>query len=260
MGMTKTLRKTNRGFHSETTLIHGCVGVGKTLLAAQFPKAYFLSLENNNSYADLIHFDNAGTWQEAIEILDEFKEGKHDFKTIVIDGIDVFYNLCVRYYIEEYNKNISKGEKEISSLSDVGFAKAYDAVDKLISAALNPLDLDENYNLVLLAHTDEREITTLGGDTFVKLVPQVPGKRPLAYFQRLAQNIFYYYFVGDKRFLKIIGDDFVVAKNRGNGKFCTPENEPIVNVPMKDSPEDAYKYLIAAYNNKLKNSFKTIKS
>ena len=73
-------------------------------------------------------------------------------------------------------------------------------------------------------------------------------------------NIFYYYFVGDKRFLKIIGDDFVVAKNRGNGKFCTPENEPIVNVPMKDSPEDAYKYLIAAYNNKLKKSFKTIKS
>lgn len=260
MSITKTLRKNTSRFGVSTTLLHGEYGVGKTLLAAQYEKPYFLMFENNDVYEDIIYFDNISNWVDCVAKIQEFLNGDHDFKTLVLDNIDIFYNLAKQHFINDFNENIKEKDKpDIISLSDIGFAKGYDAVDDMIKIVLNPVDMDSNFNFILIAHTEAHDVETFSGETFCKLIPELPGKRPKKYFFTLAQNIFYYYFSGKDRYLKIVGDDFVLAKNKGNKHFLTDKGEQIINIPMKNNPETAFKYLNAAYNNKLKNTYKQIK-
>jgi len=258
MGITKGLRKNVSRFGATTTIIHGEYGVGKTLLAAQYPKPYFLMCENNDAYSHKLYHDNVTTWAECVEKTLDFIKGDHDFTTFVIDGLDSFYNLAAEQYVKEYNENLTGDKKALTVITD-NFGKECIPLNNIITDLLRNIDMNPKYNLVLLAHSEERPIKTFTGDTYDKIVPQLPNKKSREYFFKLAQEIYYYFYVGDERYLKIIGDDLILAKNRGgNEHFRTANNNPIVNIPMPESPEKAYKYLIAAYNNKLKSDYKNI--
>jgi len=260
MGMTKNLRKINKQFGAVTTLYHGEYGVGKTTLASQYPKAYFIMCENNNIYGDKLYMDNAGSWENCMSLIQEFREGNHDRLTLIIDNAAEFYSLAVAYFLEKFNSTLKSNEAPAISLTDarLGFGKGYDAVDILIKTALNPLDMHEKFNLVIIAHTETREIENLDGK-FCKLCPLLPGKRARKYFFTIARDIYYYYYSKGKRYLNIVGNDFVMAKNSGNGHFKTTEGKNVINIPMGDSAENAFKYLQAAYNNQLKSTYDHIK-
>ena len=253
--ITKKLRKSNDRFGKDTILIHGQYGVGKTLLAAEFEKPYFIMFENNEAYRDKLHYDNISNWAELKENILEFMRGDHEFKTLVLDGIDLLYECAKQQYINEYNTIHT--DRHVDVLTDIPYAKGYDAVDAMIRELLNPVDMDSRYSLVLVAHTEEKEITSFSGETFTKLCPQLP-KRARIYFCRLAQNIFYFYYYKEDRYLNICGNDFIDAKNRGNGHFLTTSGEQVKNVPMPKNPKNAYRYLLAAYYNKLSNTYANI--
>lgn len=257
MGITKTLRKKEPGFGKETTLIHGEYGTGKTLLSAQFNKPYFFMFENNDSYKDKIYHDNITSWDQFEELAKDFIENDHEFKTVVLDGLFNLYDMAKIHFIDTYNANLTGTQTAISSLTDIPYGKAHSAVDDMIKRVVNPLANDPRFLLIMISHTEEAEIKMLSGDAYHKLSPQLP-KRARNYFCTLAQNIYYYHYVKSERYLMITGDESVQAKNRGNGNFCTKTGENVVNIPMPESPEKAYKYLVAAYNNKLSNSYKNI--
>ena len=257
--ISTTLRKTQPTFGDSPILLHGDYGVGKTLLASQFEKTYFLMCEPNDDYANILYHDNCSNWIKCVEKIHSFLNDDHDFKTIIIDNVNNFFEYATQYFIKEHNKNLKSTQTPVVNLSDIGYAKGYDAVDNLIKIVLNPLIMSNKFNVHFITHSEEKEITTLTGETFHKIIPLLPGKRSRKYLLSLTPNIFYYHYVNKQRYIQITGSDFVMAKNRGLNHFLTTSGEPIINVPSGKSPQDAYKYLIAAYNNKLKNSYKDIK-
>ena len=257
--ITTTLRKTEPTFGDSPILLHGDYGVGKTLLASQFDKPYFLMCEPNDDYANILYHDNCSNWNDCVEKIHSFLNDNHDFKTIVIDNMNNFFEFAVQAFINDFNANLKKNQAPIINLSDIGYAKGYDAVDNLIKIVLNPLIMNNKFNKIFISHSEEREITTLTGEVFHTIIPLLPSKRARKYLFSLVPNIFYYHYFNNQRYIQITGNDFVMAKNRGLNHFLTTSGETIINVPAGKSPQEAYKYLLAAYNNKLKNSYKDIK-
>jgi len=253
--ITTELREGAIGFTQSPTLLHGEYGTGKTLLAAQYPKPYFLMCESNEEYRHKLHYDNATSWDVACEHILSFLSDKHNFKTFVVDNIANFYDLASTKLIIEHNKKLKKDEEPVATLSDFPFVKGYEAVDAMIKTALNPLLMTPNFNLILIAHSAEHEVKMLNGDTYFKIIPSLPNKRARKYFLDLTPNIFYYFFSKQQRYIRITQNDFIMAKNRGGDNFKTVDGKVIVNVPAGKSPEEAFKYLTAAYNNKLKNDY-----
>ena len=258
--MTKTLRKSIPSFYSSCTMIHGEYGAGKTLLASQFPKPYFLMFENNNAYNDRLHMDTPKSWEDVQTLVAEFVKGDHDFKTLVIDNVENFYSMAMNYQIDEINKTRTKAtDTKIKSLTDMNdFGVSYKTLLDSIKLILNAIDMSEKYNLVLVTHTVVKEEKTFSGDTFHKYVPELPSGKANEYFKSLAQNIFYCFHFKSQRFIKIIGDDLIMAKAKGDKKFLTTEGEHVINIPMGKNEQEAYKYLTLAYNNKFKRTFKNI--
>ena len=257
--ITTTLRKTEPTFGDSPILLHGDYGVGKTLLASQFDKPYFLMCEPNDDYANILYHDNCSNWNDCVEKIHSFLNDNHDFKTIIIDNLHNFISFAGQDFIENFNKNLNKKENPIISLSDVGFKKGYDAVMNNVKIVLNPLVMAKNFNFIAITHSELRETKSLTGDVYYKIFPLLPHKPARECLLAMFPNIFYYYFVQKNRYLQIVPDEKTVAKNRGLNHFLTINGETIINVPAGKSPQEAYKYLLAAYNNKLKNSYKDIK-
>lgn len=256
MPITKTKHIPPSGLGKFPILLYGESGTGKTTLALQFEKPYFLCCEANNEYE--MYRDNVTDFSQIIEKLNDFNSGNHDFKTLVIENVYIFWRMAEEYVLNEYNNSADKKQKKCLTLSDIPFAKGFTVVDALINSVLLPLITNGIYNLIFITHTEVEQFTNLSQETFNKFVPRVKGKRAKEFFDSQMSNVFYYFSYKDKRYLRIVGDDFVEAKNRGKNYFKTTKGEQIINIPMGNNEEEAYKYLQAAYNNKLQNTYKNI--
>ena len=116
--------------------------------------------------------------------------------------------------------------------------------------------MNSKYGFIVTCHTQVKELITLSGEKYNKLAPDIQ-KQAYEFLCDQIPNIFYYHFVGNERWLQIVGDEHIVAKNRMKGHFLTPENEPIFKIPMGGSEEEAYGNLMNAFNNKQTKSYKT---
>jgi len=78
---------------------YGEPGVGKTTLANQFPSPVFISTEPGTSgmHAAAVPIS---TWQDMKLVLDALKTEPHKYKTVVLDTVDVAYNLCATHVCE----------------------------------------------------------------------------------------------------------------------------------------------------------------
>lgn len=75
---------------------YGEPGVGKTTLGNQFPKPMFISTEPGTSAMHAAAVP-VSTWQDMKLVIDALKNEKHGYKTVVLDTVDVAYNLCATH-------------------------------------------------------------------------------------------------------------------------------------------------------------------
>jgi hypothetical protein len=78
---------------------YGEPGVGKTTLGNQFPKPVFISTEPGTSAMHAAAVQ-VSTWQDMKLVLDALKNEKHGYKTVVLDTVDIAYNLCATHVCE----------------------------------------------------------------------------------------------------------------------------------------------------------------
>ena len=105
------------------------------------------------------------SWEDLLAACAEIGEGKHPFKTVVIDTVDNAYRFCTEYILRKY-----KVEHE----SDLAYGKGYAIVNNEFQRVLTKLAFLP-YGLYLISHAKEIEVETRTGK-YTRIVPTLPDK------------------------------------------------------------------------------------
>lgn len=147
-----------------TILVYGPSKIGKSTWCAQAEGALFLATEAGLNNLDVFQVP-IGSWEDFLNACKEVAEGKHNFKTIIVDTIDNAYRMCAEYICQKF---------KIEHESDLGYGKGYALVNNEFYRVLNKLALLP-YGLYLISHSQERELETRTGK-LTRIVPTLPEK------------------------------------------------------------------------------------
>lgn len=145
-------------------LLYGPSKAGKTTTASQAEGALFLATEpglNALSAYQVPIID----WNDLKNACGEIAAGNHQFKTIVIDTVDLAYRLCSDHILKE---NSVKHE------SDLIYGKGFALVNNEFYRVLTKL-AHLPYGLILISHAQEVEVESRTGN-YMKTVPTLPEK------------------------------------------------------------------------------------
>lgn len=146
------------------TLIYGRPKVGKSTLAAQFPRALFLDCEGGLA-ALRVYRAPVGSWRDFLDLCNAIVTTEHRYETLVVDTVDALYQRCVESVCARL---------QIAHESEADYGKAYSMIASEFSRVLQKLALLP-YGLVLISHATEREVRTRTGKT-MRLSPSLPDR------------------------------------------------------------------------------------
>ena len=117
---------------------------GKTYLARQFPNPLIINTDGNAKkvYTPSVEVYDFETF---VKVLQEIEEGKHEFKTIIIDLVDDVKTMLQNYVCKKYN---------VDDEGEVPYGKGYREVKMVwqkLMVRLNQLP----YNVIFISHVVE---------------------------------------------------------------------------------------------------------
>jgi hypothetical protein len=129
-------------------LVHGQEGTGKTTLAAQFPNAIFVQVEDGcPGGLQITSFGLLETYQQVRDALAALASDQHEYQTVVIDALDALEGLIWS------DVCMTRGWPSIET---PGYGKGYVEVDTWwhdILAGLDFLRRERGMIVLLLAHS-----------------------------------------------------------------------------------------------------------
>lgn len=147
-----------------TVLVYGPSKIGKSTWCSQADGALFLATEAGLNNLDVFQAP-IGSWDDLLAACKEIAEGKHTFKTVIIDTVDNAYRMCAEHVCQKF---------KIEHESDLGYGKGYALINNEFYRVLNKLALLP-YGLFLISHSQDREIETRTGK-LTRIVPTLPDK------------------------------------------------------------------------------------
>ncbi len=147
-----------------TVLAYGRSKIGKSDWCSHSEGALFLATEPGLNALDVYQVP-IQSWSELLAAGSEIAEGKHSFKTIVIDTIDNAYRMCAEHVCAKF---------KIEHESDLGYGKGWALINNEFHRVLTKLAFLP-YGLFLVSHSVEREIETRTGK-YTRIVPTLPDK------------------------------------------------------------------------------------
>ncbi len=147
-----------------TVLVYGPSKIGKSTWCSQAEGALFLATEAGLNNLDVYQVP-IGTWDDLLAACKEISEGKHPYKTIVLDTVDNAYRMCAEHICAKF---------KIEHESDLGYGKGYALINNEFYRVLNKLALLP-YGLFLISHSQEKELETRTGK-LTRIVPTLPDK------------------------------------------------------------------------------------
>lgn len=131
----------------QKVVIYGPEGIGKSTLAAQFPKPLFIDTEGSTGNLNVNRFEDKPTsWTMLTNYIEYVKQNPQVCETLAIDTMDWAERLCVEDILNTYGK---KG------IEDFGYGNGYVYVAEAIGRFLNTLQelIDKDIcNVVLNCH------------------------------------------------------------------------------------------------------------
>jgi len=158
----KTPPKNNIG--DLTVLVYGLPKAGKSTFCSHSDSALFLATEAGLNSLDVFQMP-ISSWIQFLTACREVAEGKHKFKTIIIDTIDNAYKFCSEYIC---------ADNKIEHESDLPFGKGWALVNAEFYRALNKLSMLP-YGLFMVSHAQDREMDSRTGK-YTKTTPTLPDK------------------------------------------------------------------------------------
>jgi len=237
--LSQELTKPSNRLEDYIILLTGEKKIGKTTLAAEFSPegSYFLATEIG--YRGLeIRKSDIPDWRTARDAAKALQKSGKKFGPIIVDTVDKLYDLCDRFTCEKQG---------IQHLSDADWGKGYSECRKEFDRFISTLS-QIGVGLILITHTEEREVKRRGGDTYDRIVPTM-SKQARQVIEPLVDIWTYYMYDGNRRVLVIQGDDHISAGHRLVNRFRTPAGRPVRQIDMGRSAKRGYRNLVAAFNN-----------
>lgn len=219
-------------------LIYGEPKIGKTSICSYFPEALFLMTEPGAEALE-VYKRSIDTWKDFKEYISLLKKDTK-FKTVIIDTVDNLYQMCFKYMCEDvlYIEH-PQDEKD--------YGKSWGEIKKEFRNEIaNLLKIDKG--IVFISHAQEREVNTLTGLTFNKISPALP-KQGFEYITAIIDCIFFYSFIGNKRYLFVEGDEYITAGHRLINNFKTKKGEKVKSIYCGKSAEESYERFQKAFKN-----------
>jgi hypothetical protein len=162
--LPKTKSKPKHTLSDLTALVYGPSKIGKSTWCSKADDALFLATEPGLNALEV--FQTPITcWDDLLQACAEIAEGKHEFKTIVVDTVDNAYKMCSDYVCKKF---------KIEHESDLGYGKGYALINNEFQRVINKLAFLP-YGLILISHSQERDIETRTGK-HTRIVPTLPEK------------------------------------------------------------------------------------
>jgi len=152
------------GLSDLTVLVYGLPKAGKSTFCSHSDGALFLATEAGLNSLEVFQTP-ISSWEQFLAACREVSEGKHKFKTIIVDTIDNAYKFCSEYICAKH---------KIEHESDFGYGKGWALVNNEFYRVLNKLSMLP-YGLFMVSHAQDKEMETRTGK-YVKTVPTLPDK------------------------------------------------------------------------------------
>jgi hypothetical protein len=180
MPLPRSKNKPVRRIEDLNILLYGRSKIGKSTWASEAQNALFLATEPGLNFLE-VHEYPILEWENMLTAYKEIKNEKHTFNTIIIDTLDLAYQMCTDYICKK---------KAVSHPSDVKFGKVYSAILYELMQLLNGFAFLP-YGLILISHTEDKEEHSRKTDkTSTKVVPSIP-KKPCKAIEAFADLILY---------------------------------------------------------------------
>ena len=166
------------------TLLHSDPKGGKSTLASKAPKPLFLATEPGLAFLSVYEMP-IRSWQEMLSALAAVAKDPKDFKTLVVDTVDIAYLMCSEFVCNKH---------DIAHPSDMGYGKGFALVNtefRRVLTKMSRLTTSEGtpFGLILISHTKRIEIDSRDGK-YIKSVPTLP-QSPREITCGMADFIFY---------------------------------------------------------------------
>lgn len=153
-------------FEDYNYMILGEGGIGKTTMAYEIGKyvtgndegtfIITFGMENKVKHIPGAFFENAGTFGEWLDIVEDLCDNKADYpytKFICIDSVDEMYRLAEEYVIAEYNKTADM-DKRAKSIKQAygGYQAGENRVIDIVLKSMSSLD-NAGYHFINIGHT-----------------------------------------------------------------------------------------------------------
>lgn len=222
-------------------LLYGEKKIGKTSLTSQFNRTISLMTEPGGKAQSMFQ-QSCKNWKELRGYTKTaIKEDR--FQTIAVDTADFAYEFCMEYVCKKM---------VIDHPSDEAYGKGWKAVRAEFQSWVIEL-LHSGKGVIFISHSKDQEFTTRRGDKFNKVSASMAGQAK-EILEGLVDIWANYTYDGKKRYLIIGGSDEVDAGSRCEGHFLDVDGEPLDRISMGRNPKEAYRNLIAAFENRLQEA------
>lgn len=235
-------KKASERLFDYVMLIFGLKKIGKTSLCSELAEgdALFLMREAGDKALN-IYSRYVRTWEEFRNYVKLLEKDKR-FPMVVLDPVDKFYMLCVKYKCKKLG---------IEHLSEAEWGRGYQEASEEFMEWMDRL-MATGKGIALLSHAAERTIKTRTGEEY-DLITNTMSKQAREAIEGVVDIWAYYRYEDKRRVLTILGDDHIGAGHRIRKHFRYTDGKRIRNIDMGKDETQAAENLVKAFNNELEN-------
>jgi len=133
-------------------VIYGPEGVGKTTLAAKFPRPLFVDFEGGSSRLDVDRIQRPGSLAELKVVIDDLRRDHGDYRTLVLDTADWMEQLVVEQVC---------ADRKVKDLGEIAYGQGYNIVAGVFADLLDSLtrlQTATQMGVVFCAHALQRKV------------------------------------------------------------------------------------------------------